>query len=57
MREWQVDDVESPIQLAAIADDDNVIAKAGLDQRVAKLGTDAGRLPGRNDEWFSQRHT
>ena len=56
IRKRDIDDFQAFVELASVANDNDVVLETGADECVAQLGTDAGRLTGCYDEWPLERH-
>ena len=46
----RIDYVESRAELALITNDNDIVDEVAVDERIAQLGANAGRLAGRNYE-------
>ena len=55
-RERRVDDTQAIVELAIVADDDDVIDEATVGEGIAQLRPDARRVAGRDNEWFGRGH-
>ncbi len=52
--EGRIDNLQTMVELPAVANDHDIIGVRAIRERVTEFGTDAGRFAGGNNEWFRQ---
>ena len=55
-RKRGIDDTQAIVELAVVADDNDIVDETTVCERVTEFRTDARRVAGRDDEWLRCRH-